>query len=277
MPSTGSLPSSRWTRDNPTLANRRAKIHIAATAQIPDGVLFLTESRSARESWVVPGLELASCECSGNCLDDQRACGCIQVNNRGHAPFHSDGLLEETDRPVFGCGEFCSCHATRCRMRVCQKDVFWALEVFDAGRKGLGVRALQRIPQGSAVVEYVGEDYLVNDPLGVERRYRERGYDRDGLNYVLTFREHFGDQVYVTSVDATRGGNVARFINHSCEDPNLIVVPIRESGPELPPRLMLFAHRDIGYGDELTYRYGSLVGGSSTECLCGSVGGLHFL
>lgn len=60
-----------------------------------------------------------------------------------------------------------------------------------------------------------------------------------------------------TCIDARNYGNIGRFINHSCE-PNLVVVPVRVDN--IIPCAALFAIKDIGIGDELTYDYNGSTG-----------------
>jgi len=72
-----------------------------------------------------------------------------------------------------------------------------------------------------------------------------------------------------TVIDANRGGNSARWINHSC-NPNC--EPVEEEG-----RMFIDARRNIEHGDELTYDYQLVVEERHTReikrlfaCLCGS-------
>ena len=70
-------------------------------------------------------------------------------------------------------------------------------------------------------------------------------------------------------IDATRGGNSARWINHCCA-PNC---EIEEEGA----RVFIEARRDIRPGDEITYDYNLQIGERHTKkakrehaCRCGS-------
>jgi SET domain-containing protein len=58
-------------------------------------------------------------------------------------------------------------------------------------------------------------------------------------------------------IDATRRGNSARWINHSCA-PNC---DIEEEGQ----RIFIEARRDIRLGDELTYDYNLQIGEKHTK------------
>jgi histone-lysine N-methyltransferase SETMAR len=76
------------------------------------------------------------------------------------------------------------------------------------------------------------------------------------------------------NIDATRVGNVARFINHACDGGNLLPCLVRAAG-SLIPKLAFFARRDISEGEELTYSYGSGYAGAiaskkSQSCFCGT-------
>jgi len=57
------------------------------------------------------------------------------------------------------------------------------------------------------------------------------------------------------NIDATKKGNISRFMNHSCDGGNLLLVLVSCKG-ELLPRVALFAARDIALGEELTFSYG---------------------
>lgn len=75
------------------------------------------------------------------------------------------------------------------------------------------------------------------------------------------------------SIDAQWYGNVARFLNHSC-DPNLIKqIVFVETHDVRVPRVAFFALFDIPAREELTYDYGYMTGsvqGKSLPCLCGA-------
>ena len=72
-----------------------------------------------------------------------------------------------------------------------------------------GLFALERIEVDEMVIEYVGE--LVRDKVA---DIREKTYEKQGMGSSYMFRI---DDSHI--IDATRKGNLARFINHSC-DPN---------------------------------------------------------
>ncbi|RVW35153.1 Histone-lysine N-methyltransferase SUVR3 [Vitis vinifera] len=61
---------------------------------------------------------------------------------------------------------------------------------------------------------------------------------------LLVVREHLpsGKACLRMNIDGTRIGNVARFINHSCDGGNLLTVLLRSSGALLP-RLCFFASK----------------------------------
>lgn len=78
-----------------------------------------------------------------------------------------------------------------------------------AGGKGWGIKALEKIHKGDFIIEYVGE---VIDADELEIRMRK--YKNDRHFYFLTL-------VGSECIDASRKGNWARFINHSC-NPNCV-------------------------------------------------------
>ncbi|KAH0454287.1 hypothetical protein IEQ34_016211 [Dendrobium chrysotoxum] len=88
---------------------------------------------------------------------------------------------------------------------------------------------------------------------------------------LLVVREHLpsGKACLRVNIDATKIGNVARFINHSCDGGNLTVVLVRNSGSFLP-RLCFFAAVDISEGEELTFSYGDThLRPNGLPCFCG--------
>ena len=70
-------------------------------------------------------------------------------------------------------------------------------------------------------------------------------------------------------VDATRKGNIARFINHSCA-PSL---QVEKWYVHRTPRLGLWAKRAIRAGEELSYNYSVKWSGDASHaqvCYCGA-------
>ena len=81
---------------------------------------------------------------------------------------------------------------------------------------------------GLFAMEYIGADEYVIEYVGVVIRpnlsdVREKRYEKQGIGSSYLFRI---DQDYV--VDATKCGNLARFINHSCDVSILLLFRIIE-------------------------------------------------
>ena len=123
---------------------------------------------------------------------------------------------------------------------------------------GRGVYAARRIRKGNRIIEYTGE--LINDDE-ISRRY-----DESQMPIHHTFLFEVDEDI---TIDATRRGSMARYINHSC-DPNCEAV--NEEG-----RIFIEAIKNIQPGDELTYDYGYKHEGELTSdvkkfyhCICGA-------
>ncbi|WP_309603282.1 SET domain-containing protein-lysine N-methyltransferase [Sphingomonas sp.] len=113
----------------------------------------------------------------------------------------------------------------------------WDRDFIRVGRsriEGTGVFAKRRIHRGARIIEYLGErvatDRLLAPVPGAEPAR------------IYVFR--LNDNVVI---DGARGGNAARFINHSCA-PNCQAYAFDD-------RLYIYALVDIARGDELTFDY----------------------
>lgn len=96
----------------------------------------------------------------------------------------------------------------------------------------------QSIKKGSFVTLYVGEVIRSED---AERRAKNSAH-----GHTYQFDLDFNDQEsFPYTVDASKYGNVAHFINHSC-NPNLVVYAVWVDclDPNLP-KLAMFALKDI--------------------------------
>jgi SET domain-containing protein len=123
---------------------------------------------------------------------------------------------------------------------------------------GRGVFALRAIPKGTRIIEYKGK--LITDKEA-DRRY---GRIHEHSAHTMLFSVDDG-----MVIDATRHGNSARWINHSCA-PNCEI-------EEENHRIFIEARRDIGSGEELAYDYNLQIGERHTKkakrehaCFCGA-------
>ncbi|GMI36975.1 hypothetical protein TeGR_g9766 [Tetraparma gracilis] len=104
------------------------------------------------------------------------------------------------------CGSSCPAGPSCGNRRIALRD--WTpLTVFDAGKKGSGLRAEEAVARRTFIIEYVGEAVSASVLLARFREYKDQK-----MLYIL----QLSPQVFV---DARRTGGIARFINHSC-DPN---------------------------------------------------------
>ena len=113
---------------------------------------------------------------------------------------------------------------------------------------GYGVFAVQPIARNTRIIDYAGE--LVRN--GPESNAREARDLEDGCVWVFRINRAW-------SRDATVGGNIARFINHSCT-PNCRFEIVEKT-------IWIRAVRAIRRGEELTYDY-AIIGARTTPCRC---------
>ncbi|KAJ3034368.1 histone methyltransferase set2 [Rhizophlyctis rosea] len=151
-----------------------------------------------------------------------------------------------------------SCKAgDACRNKRLQGKQWSKVELFAAGGKGLGVRAVEDIDEGALVAEYLGE------VIGKEE-FDKRVMQYDDAGHVHLYFMAL-DQGEV--VDAMNYGNVARWLNHSCT-PNCTLE--RWSVGE-EARVGLYAKTRIKAGSELVFDYAMEVYGQTDQvCECGS-------
>lgn len=101
---------------------------------------------------------------------------------------------------------------------------------------GWGAYATRRIRKGQRIIEYIGQR--------ISHTEAEQRYDEDAMENPTTYLFTVDDEIVI---DATRWGNRAKYINHSCE-PNCETV--NEDG-----RIFVEALKNIQPGTELTYDY----------------------
>ncbi|KAK4558295.1 hypothetical protein RGQ29_007868 [Quercus rubra] len=267
------------------------KIRIAATnvCDVPPIAPSVAENVSIPPN--APG-----CNCKGKCTNAEK-CSCARLNGNDFPYVHDDGgRLGEPRDVVFECGPNCCCGLS-CLNRRSQQGLNYELEVYRTKDKGWAVRSRDFIPSGAPVCEYSGilrksdeldnvseNDYIFDiDCLqtmrgigGRERRFRNVSIPSS--NNAKKRDDHISESGPEFCIDAGTSGNVARFINHSCE-PNLYVQCVLSSHHDARlARVVLFAADNIFPMKELTYDYGyqldSVVGpdGKIKEfpCYCGA-------
>lgn len=119
-----------------------------------------------------------------------------------------------------------------------------------------GLVAAEPIDAEEFVIEYVGE-VIRNRVTDI----REKRYEAIGIGSSYMFRvddEH--------TLDATRRGGLARFINHSC-DPNCYTKIITVEGQK---KVVIYSKQRIVPGEELTYDYKFSLEEVKIPCFCGA-------
>ncbi|XP_018025222.1 uncharacterized protein LOC108680821 isoform X2 [Hyalella azteca] len=152
--------------------------------------------------------------------------------------------------------ETCAARERCCNQRFLRRQYPQLAPQRVAGR-GWGLHTLQDIQAGDFVIEYVGE--LV-DETELWRRIDYMHQINEENYYFLTITKDI-------IIDAGPKGNLARFMNHSCE-PNCETQKW-QVGSET--RVGLFALCDIPAGSEVTFNYHfECVGTEKKKCNCGA-------
>lgn len=211
---------------------------------------------------------------SGGVLREDFLDNCISMNidpQKHHYVFCTNCPLERAkygNRPepckghlvrkfIKECWSKCGCNMN-CGNRVVQRGISCKLQVFLTKEgKGWGLRALQDLPKGYFVCEYVGE-ILTNTELYY--RNTQCGHNVRHTYPVLLDADWSSERVLedkdALCLDATHYGNVGRFINHRCYDSNLIDIPVEVETPDHHYyHIAFFTKRKVNAFEELTWDY----------------------
>lgn len=112
---------------------------------------------------------------------------------------------------------------------------------------GNGVFATHAIAKGERIVRYKGS---LRTHAEVDAQYGE--LEEDGHTFLFTLNDDY-------VIDANEGGNVARWINHSCNPNCESVIEENAKGKRHKDKVFIEATRDIAAGEELTYNYGIVL------------------
>lgn len=131
------------------------------------------------------------------------------------------------------------------------------LQVCKSAIHGYGLFTKEALSEGQAIVEYQGE--LISQQVA---DVREALYEEMGVGSCYLFRLDA-----TTIIDATTTGNLARFINHSC-DPKAFARSVTVENDK--KKILIFAKRHIVAGEEITYDYKFPIEEEALRCDCGA-------
>ncbi|KAJ6831971.1 histone-lysine N-methyltransferase, H3 lysine-9 specific SUVH4 [Iris pallida] len=278
------------------ISGGQEKIPIPATNVVDDPPFAPTDFTYFKSIKLAKNVKLPKsthgCNCKGECVDP-RICSCARLNGTDFPYVRKDGgRLIEAKAVIFECGPGCGCSLS-CVNRTSQQGLKYQLEVFRTANKGWAVRSWDTIPAGAPVCEYIGELSRSDEVDAIsENNYifdidclqTMKGLDgretRTGGEAVLATFDDKRSEVEEYCINARVVGNVARFINHSCQ-PNLFVQCVLSSHHDVKlARVVLFAADTIPPLQELSYDYGYALDsvvrpdGSVVKlaCYCGAVG-----
>ena len=132
---------------------------------------------------------------------------------------------------------------------------------------GSGVFAQEFIGKDEEIVEYTGD--LISHATADEKYH---GDLLTGHTFLFALNDEW-------IIDVNLHGNIARWINHSCEPNAIAFVHEHASGKPLKDKVFIEALRDIQEGEEITYDYGFEFDVPYTKkilaawaCRCGKAG-----
>jgi SET domain-containing protein len=161
-------------------------------------------------------------------------CGEMCLNRLSKIECFESNIPKEDDICPIGPG---------CGNRCLQERRYAKTERFQEWAMGWGLRAKEFIPEGTLVIEYLGE--VIDEQQMQTRMQNQRKYTPNDPNFYIM---QLDSGLYV---DGKHKGNESRFINHSC-DPNCELQPWLVRGRM---RIGIFAIRDIEPEEPLSYDY----------------------
>lgn len=215
--------------------------------QVPERFRYIKNYSIGRHTVVRDDL-LNKCFCQGVCVS---TCFCISENrsNLFKKTKTKNPILKAPGRtPIFECSSECTCS---CEVKGVTDYMNFSFSIFRTQSRGWGLRTCRKISKGEFVCVYAGE--IVDEN---ERLARQMNHDPSYTYLFDLDYNNLDNPPY--SVDAEYMGNLARFINHSC-DPNLNINPIFGEFRNVDcPLLGFFAARQIAVNEELCIDYNAI-------------------
>ncbi|KAK2704670.1 histone-lysine N-methyltransferase EHMT2-like isoform X1 [Artemia franciscana] len=239
-------------------------ICFAQSGDAPQDFIYVVQNHISSLDVKVDTDAQLNCDCSYGCSSTKQ-CRCARFSginwyNKDKLDRYSDLQGEFEGVMLFECNDKCNCRLRGCDNRLVQKGLQYPLAVFQTGKKGWGLKTLRPIQAGTFVCEYLGE-ILLEDEADL----------RNDDSFMFSLGAIPGKPEYC--IDSKKYGNVARFINHSCQ-PNLFALRVFIDQRDLSfPKVAFFASKDIQAGEELSMDYGDKfweVKIKDFECCCDS-------
>ncbi|KAJ3283076.1 histone methyltransferase set2 [Borealophlyctis nickersoniae] len=192
----------------------------------------------------LPRHDIIPCDCSYEQGVDMRNQACGEESNCINRELFIECNAED-------------CHSGQyCQNRRFQLRQYAPIEVFKTEKKGFGLRARSPINAHAFVIEYCGEVISTSIFKKRTQEYSEMGVKHF---YFMSLQSN-------EFIDASKKGNISRFMNHSCS-PNCALTKWMVGSQ---CRIGIFALRNIAQGEELTFDYKfERYGANAQPCYCG--------
>ncbi|GER43553.1 histone-lysine N-methyltransferase [Striga asiatica] len=229
------------------ISQRKEKMAVRAVngldGEKPEKFCYVTENMYP--GWFLK-IERGGCDCADGCSNSGQ-CGCV-LRNGGEIAYSEKGGLVKQKGVIYECGPSCKCPPS-CMNRVSQLGSRYQLEVYKTESRGWHVRSRSYISSGNFVCEFVGK--LIHQDK--ETSKVDGGLPSFLISKSQNINEGRSDESETRFIiDASKVGNVARFISYS-SSPNLVVQRVLyDHDDERMPHVMFFAAKSIPPLHEIT-------------------------
>lgn len=199
------------------------------------------------------------CKCQEECSED---CGCVK-KNESIPPYLESGKVNSllTSSNIYECGPACKCScSSEDSMMTSQRGAVEGLSVCHDPLKGFGLQTDVELEKNTIVCTHTGY-ILTEEELAERQNDPTLGYF-EGKRYLMKFVE----KGKTWAIDPSVLGNVARLVNHSCNNPNMKLVKIYNGC--VYPTIAFMTTKHIPADTELTISYTDTIAHEHTACHC---------
>ncbi|KAI3471026.1 hypothetical protein Pfo_027689 [Paulownia fortunei] len=205
-------------------------------------------------------IQHSGCNCTNGCSNSGQ-CICV-LKNGGEIPFSEKSALLRQKAIVYECGSSCKCPPS-CMNKVSQHGPRYRLELYKTESRGWGVRSRSYISSGSFICEYIGKVQPIrgakqrvdHDPGRFSSCLNSESRNHDASSAVSSPNSRSDKNETGFIIDASKLGNVGRFISYSSSPSLLVQRILYDNDDERMPHIMLFAAKNIRPLQELTCDY----------------------